>query len=176
MEKIIPKINERIILLSPLILDTTKPLEQSNFIDLFTSYNNDYSKGFIYLLYYYKSIDNYKIIRYIVRKESNFFDIKIIKYKNINYILVIFKLQDKEKIKELEQVKQFGNIGYSKIEYLTLLDYWYKYYPQIKYIFSTQHILYQLALNKERLEIIQPFLLITSNLFLIIISFSLYIL
>lgn len=175
MEKTIPKINERIILLSPLILDTTKPLEQLNFIDLYTSYNN-YSKGFIYLLYYYTSINNFKIIRYIVRKESNFFDIKIIKYKNINYILVIFKLQDKEKIKELEQVKQFGNVGYSKIEYLTLLDYWYKYYPQIKYIFSIQYFSLLLALNKKRLEIIQPFLLITSNLFLIIISFSLYIL
>lgn len=175
MEKTIPKINERIILLSPLILDTIKPLEQLNFIDLYTSYNN-YSKGFIYLLYYYISVDNFKIIRYIVKKESNFFDIKIIKYKNINYILVIFKLQDKEKIKELEQVKQFGNVGYSKIEYLTLLDYWYKYYPQIKYIFLNQHYSLLLALNKERLDNLQPFLLITSNLFLIVISFSLYIL
>lgn len=145
------------ILLAPYILDNIKPLELPYFIDSFTSYTDNNSKGCLYLLYYYKSITNYNVVNAVVKKQKNFFNIKIIKYKNNLFILVTFKLLDN--FKDFENIKKFGNLGYSKFDYISLLDFWHSKYTHIKQVLLETFKDIQKSLDEKRLDsYIQPLL------------------
>lgn len=162
------------ILLAPYILDNIKPLELPYFIDSFTNYNKDNSKGCLYLLYKYKDIINYRIINGVCSKQKHFFNIKIIKYNNNLFILVKFMLKNSN---NFENIKKYGNLSYTKHDFIELLDFWNQHYFEIRHILLEQITDLFNLLDEERLDNKSSLLfLFTCDLFLIIITLTLNIL
>lgn len=107
-----------LILLAPRILQKRNPLEHSDFIGLFTSIKDEYSEGFIYLLYAFSNFDQEKNIEGLLNNTDYYYDKRFFYIGKTRYVIFVFRKND------IETHKRYGNIGYDIDDYTLIYTFW----------------------------------------------------
>lgn len=138
-----------LILLAPRILSNRKPLEYSNFIGLYTSIKDKYSKGYLYLVYDYSKLQESKEVEGLLNNTKYYYNKQILFVNNKYFIIFTFYF-DKE-IEVIEEYKEHGNIGFTIDDYLPLITFWGDRNKEIKDIYLTDIFESKCELNEKRL-------------------------
>lgn len=124
-----------LILLAPRVLSKRKPLEHQSFIGLYTGLLGMDSKGFIFLVYAFKNIEEEKDIEGWLVCEQTYHD-KRYWYRSehhtiIKYTIFILKAEDS---RELEDYKKTGNLGFEISEWYSIFKFWGDLNKDIKFV------------------------------------------
>lgn len=113
--------NNTLVLLAPRILSDRKPLEDSNFIGLYTAIDDEDSKGFIYLVYKYANAKQLRYLKDSLENTEHFYNTRLLHVGDTCCLLFVFYFDD---VKYIESYKEFGNIGFSLDDYALIYTFW----------------------------------------------------
>lgn len=133
-----------LILLAPRILQKRSPLEHKNFIGLYTSIKDEYSKGFVYLLYQFNDFNQEKHIEGLLNNTEWYYNKRVIYVSNLRYVIFIFKKED------VEIHKNYGNIGYDINDYTLIYTFWGDRNKEINWISNTIISVCKSEMDKEK--------------------------